>query len=152
MKHPKIVFTKDKYGDLSIKKIDKYILQDGDINLCLIIGNLLKQYAKTVTSVPQKYIDIFHPFSLPQPAPFGFQPYSLMNSGFLCSKTVRYLNPTVSSGTPSWEKGFALVCPTAAAKVRGFYIQVDGKDYYVDSCEADGTDIEWKAGYKYTYN
>ena len=62
------------------------------------------------------------------------------------------LNPTVSSGSPSWEKGFALVCPTAASKVRGFYIQVDGKDYYVDSCEADGRDIEWKAGYKYTYN
>ena len=59
MKHPKIVFTKDKYGNLSIKKIDKYILQDADINLCLIIGNLLKQYAKTVTSVPQKYIDMY---------------------------------------------------------------------------------------------
>ena len=59
MKHPKIIFTKDKQGDLSIKKIDKYILQDGDINLCLIIGNLLKQYAKTVTSVPQKYIDMY---------------------------------------------------------------------------------------------
>ena len=68
------------------------------------------------------------------------------------ARTQFTLNPTVSSGTPSWEKGFALVCPTAAAKVRGFYIQVDGKDYYVDSCEADGTDIEWKAGYKYTYN
>ena len=59
MKHPKIIFTKDKQGDLSIKKIDEYILQDGDINLCLIIGNLLKQYAKTVTSVPQKYIDMY---------------------------------------------------------------------------------------------
>ena len=59
MKHPKIVFTKDKCGGLSIKKIDKYILKDCDVNLCLIIGNLLKQYAKTVTSVPQKYIDIY---------------------------------------------------------------------------------------------
>lgn len=68
------------------------------------------------------------------------------------ARTQFTLNPTVETGTPSWEKGFALVCPTEASKVRGFYIQVDGKDYYVDSCEADGTDIEWKAGYKYTYN
>ncbi|MGM9798605.1 MAG: fimbrillin family protein [Parabacteroides sp.] len=68
------------------------------------------------------------------------------------ARTEFALNPTVDPGTPSWEKGFALVCPTPASKVRGFYIQVDGKDYYVDSCEADGTDIEWKAGYKYTYN
>ena len=59
MKHPKIGCGKDEYGNLGIKKIDKYILQDADINLCLIIGHFLKQYAKTVTSVPQKYINMY---------------------------------------------------------------------------------------------
>ena len=57
MKHSKIVFTKDKQGDLSVKKIDKDILQDGDVNLLLIIGHMLRQYARTIDSAPQSYID-----------------------------------------------------------------------------------------------
>ena len=43
-----------------------------------------------------------------------------------------------------------------ADEVRGFHIQVDGKDFYVDACQVntDGTprDMEWKAGFKYIYN
>ena len=66
------------------------------------------------------------------------------------------LNPTVLSGTPTWTKGFSVVCPMEADEVRGFHIQVDGKDFYVDACQvnADNTprDMEWKAGFKYIYN
>lgn len=57
MKHPKIIFTEDKYGNLSVKKIDKYLLQDADVNICLIIGEMLRQYARNVDTAPQKYID-----------------------------------------------------------------------------------------------
>ena len=57
MRHPKIVFTKDKNGDLTIKKIDKYILQDADVNICLIIGEILRQYARNIDMAPQEYID-----------------------------------------------------------------------------------------------
>lgn len=71
------------------------------------------------------------------------------------------LNPTVASGTPDYTKGFALLCPTVASKVRGFHLVVDGKDFYIDAADVKFndqrhvlsiTDIEWKPGYKYIYN
>lgn len=74
------------------------------------------------------------------------------------------LNPTVASGTANPTTGFALVCPTADDVVRGFHIQVDGKDYYICAgnvkysdqhnvtSTADEEKIEWKAGYRYIYN
>lgn len=74
------------------------------------------------------------------------------------------LQGTVASGaTPNYGegKGFAVVCPTVASKVRGFHLVVDGKDFYIDAADVKFndqrhvtsiTDVEWKAGFKYVYN
>lgn len=74
------------------------------------------------------------------------------------------LQGTVASGaTPNYGdgKGFALVCPTVADKIRGFHLVVDGKDFYIDAADVKFNDqrkitsikdIEWKAGFKYVYN
>ena len=72
------------------------------------------------------------------------------------------LNGSVSNGVPDFGsgKGFALVNPKQANKVRGFHLVVDGQDFYIDAADVKFkgdrkvdtiTEIEWKAGYKYIY-
>ena len=74
------------------------------------------------------------------------------------------LQGTVAAGaTPNYGegKGFALVCPTVADKIRGFHLVVDGKDFYIDAADVKFNEhrkvtsykpIEWKAGFKYVYH